>query len=113
MYNGSKAIAPGEGACSPVRRQTSVLCCAPETPAELLHSLRMLRLGLDQTRREIRIAKIGEGLPRRGAVEWAIAAVGHGTLPRAAPHGHGRIVHRRDPFGDVAEAVHASRRHIE
>ena len=73
----------------------------------------MLRLGLGQTRREIRIAKIGEGLPRRGAVEWAIAAVGHGTLPRAAPHGHGRIVHRRDPFGDVAEAVHASRRHIE
>src|SRR5258705_7551976 len=95
-----------------VRRQTSVPCCVPETPAKLLDSLRMLGLGIGKTRREIRIAKIGEGLPRRGAVERAIAAVGHGALARAAPHGHGWMVHRRDPFGDVAEAVHASRRHV-
>src|SRR4051794_26640719 len=94
--------APLAAACLPARRRP-----------ELLPSLRMPGLGPGQTGREIRIAKIGKRLLRRGAVEWAIAVVRHRSLPRRPPHGHGRVVHRRDSFGDVAEAVHASGRHVE
>src|SRR6185295_8926931 len=69
IYNGSKAIATGEGGHGRHPATSSRAMLRPEIAAGSLHWPRLFSLGLGQTRREIRITKIGKRLLRRGAVE--------------------------------------------